>query len=280
VRHQPGVAALAHRGPSDVVVERERELAIVGEALGEAAHGRSALVVIEGPAGIGKTRLLAEGRHFAHATGARVLVARAGELEGELAFGVVRQLFAHAGGADDLESVGSTAAAASEVLSGPPPGADDPASRDVSFAMLHSLYGLTVTLAAESSLVIAVDDRHWCDEPSLRFLNYLVRRLEGLAVVVLCTVRPRDRQARGPLVGEIVGDPLARSARPKPLSNEATARLVSEGLGERADGTFSTACHTATDGNPLLLRELISTLQIEGVTPDRGHVSGGPSDRL
>jgi hypothetical protein len=86
-------------------------------------------------------------------------------------------------------------------------------------------------------------------------------------------VRPRDPLARVPLVSEIVGDALARSIRPTPLSTEATARLVSEGLGESADKAFSTACHTATDGNPLLLRELISTLQIEGVAPDRGHIS-------
>jgi predicted ATPase len=139
--------------------------------------------------------------------------------------------------------------------------------------MLHSLYWLTVTLAADSALVVAVDDLHWCDGPSLLFLNYLVRRLDGLGLAVLCTVRPRERRARAPLVSEIVGDPLTRLVRPSPLSSEATARLVSEGLGGTADETFSTACHTATGGNPLLLRELISTLQIEGVTPDADHVS-------
>ncbi|MFZ0385149.1 MAG: AAA family ATPase, partial [Solirubrobacteraceae bacterium] len=264
---------LADRDPRGLLVERERELTIVEEALGEAARGRSALVVIEGPAGIGKSRLLAEGRHFAHVAGARVILARASELEGELSFGVVRQLFERAQGAAGFEPFGSATAAAEELLRGPPHGDGEPASTDVSFAMLHSLYWLTVALAAESPLVIAVDDLHWCDKPSLRFLNYLVRRLEGLAVAVLCTVRPRERRARAPLVSEIVGDPRATSVRPKPLSNEATARLVSEGLGESADEAFSTACHAATDGNPLLLRELISTLHVEGVPPDRGHVS-------
>jgi DNA-binding CsgD family transcriptional regulator len=143
----------------------------------------------------------------------------------------------------------------------------------VSFAILHSLYWLTVTLAADSPLMIAVDDLHWCDEPSLRFLSYLVHRLEGLGVALLCTVRPRERQARTPLVSGIVADPAARLVRPGPLSIEATARLVSEGLGGSADEMFATACHTSTSGNPLLLKELIGMMQIEGVLPDSGQVS-------
>jgi DNA-binding CsgD family transcriptional regulator len=259
--------------PDGLLVEREHDLSIVRDAVAEVAGGRSALVVIEGPAGIGKTRLLAEGGRLARETGIRVLSARASELEGELAFGVVRQLFE---GALDAAGVGlsngAPAAVAAELLRGPPR-ADATALQDASFAILHSLYWLTVALAEESPLVLAVDDLHWCDEPSLRFLNYLIRRTEGIAVAVLCSVRPRERRARGSLVAEIVGDPLARSVRPRPLSQEATSRLIGEGLDAVADETFSTACHTATGGNPLLLKELIRTMQIEGVTPDSEHVS-------
>ncbi len=230
-------------------------------------------MVLEGPAGIGKTRLLTEGRRLAREAGVRVLVARASELEGELAFGVVRQLFEPAIKAEGFEPLEKSAAAARELLGAPPRAAGEIGSRDASFAMLHAFYWLTVTLAADSPLVVAVDDLHWCDEPSLRFLNYLVRRLEGLGVAVLCTVRPRDRRARATLVSEIVGDPSATLVRPGPLSQEATTRWVSEGLGGTAEEAFSTACHTATGGNPLLLKELISTMQIEGVTPDSGHVA-------
>ena len=270
---QTAAARLAGREPAGVLVERDRDLAIVEEAVAEAARGRSAVVVIEGPAGIGKSRLVAEGRRFAQEAGVRVLAARASELEGELAFGVVRQLFEGAFDAGGVELLGSDAEPAGEVPSSPLSAADPAGAKDVSFAILHSLYWFTVTLAADSPLAIAVDDLHWCDAPSLRFLNYLVRRLEGLGIAVLCTVRPRERRARTPLVTEIVGDPLATSVRPKPLSSAATTRLVTQALGETADETFSTACHAATGGNPLLLMELISTLQIEGVTPDSGHVA-------
>jgi DNA-binding NarL/FixJ family response regulator len=255
-----------------LLVERERDLAVIHEAVGAAARGGSQLVVIEGPAGIGKTRLLTEGRRLAHNAGVQVLAARSSELEVTLAFGVVRQLFEEAHDAERVGLSESPAAAAGEVLGGPPR-ADAGATTDVSFATLHSLYWLAARLAADAPLLIGVDDIHWCDQPSLRFLNYLIRRLEGLSVSVLCTVRPRERGARSSLVTELGGDPLATVIRPRPLSNAATAQLVDAGLGRNADDTFSTACHTATGGNPLLLRELISTMQIEGVTPDSGHVS-------
>ena len=45
--------------------------------------------------------------------------------------------------------------------------------------MLHGLYWLTLNVGAERPLLPAVDDLHWCDRPSLRFLAYLVPRLEG-----------------------------------------------------------------------------------------------------
>jgi DNA-binding CsgD family transcriptional regulator len=255
------------------LVEREQDLATLREALADAARGRPGLVVIEGPAGIGKSRLLAEARRLARDTEVRALAARGSELENDLAFGVVRQLFEGAVATDGAEPLAGAIAAVGEVLSAPPRTEGGVGSRDASFAMLHSLYALTVKLAADSPLVVAVDDVHWCDEPSLRFLNYLVRRLDGIGVTVICTVRPRARLARAPLVTEIVGDPLAVLIRPGPLSNAATARLVSEGLGEGADETFSAACHTASGGNPLLLRELISTLQMEGVAPRSAEVA-------
>src|SRR5580765_7347039 len=75
------------------LLEREAELAALEAMLGAARAGDGRLVVVEGSAGIGKTRLLAEARALAQAGELDVLSARGGELEGEFAFGVVRQLF-------------------------------------------------------------------------------------------------------------------------------------------------------------------------------------------
>src|SRR6185436_10195766 len=75
------------------LLERSDELARIESALAEARAGRGTFVVIEGPAGIGKTALLAAGRTAAADCGMRVLRSRGTELEREFAFGVVRQLF-------------------------------------------------------------------------------------------------------------------------------------------------------------------------------------------
>ena len=76
-----------------LLLEREAELAALEAMLGAAQSGDGRLVVVEGSAGIGKTRLLAEARALAAAAEFEVLTARGGELEGEFAFGIVRQLF-------------------------------------------------------------------------------------------------------------------------------------------------------------------------------------------
>src|SRR6266536_3511754 len=75
------------------MLEREAELAVLAAMLDAANAGEGRLVVVEGIAGIGKTRLLAEARALAEAAEFDVLTARGGELEGEFAFGIVRQLF-------------------------------------------------------------------------------------------------------------------------------------------------------------------------------------------
>lgn len=269
---ETGTVPLAGSPAQPSLLERERELSTLREAIAGVAEGRPGLIAIEGPAGIGKTRLLAEGGRLARDAGARVLAARGGELEQELAFGVVRQLFEQELITADSPSLGGAVGPAREILDRAARTEGD-GTEDASFAILHALYWLTVNLAAGAPLVLAVDDVHWCDEPSLRFFGYLVRRLEGLSVTLIFTLRPREGRGQIALLAELVDDPLAVSLHPSPLSFEATQRLVSERLFRDAHEAFATACHTATGGNPLLLVQLLKTLDAEGVRPDEGHVS-------
>jgi energy-coupling factor transporter ATP-binding protein EcfA2 len=83
------------QGAADVapLLEREREVAAIERLLEHAAAARGQLVAIEGPAGIGKTTLLAAAATLARERGATVLAARGSPLERAFAFGVVRGLF-------------------------------------------------------------------------------------------------------------------------------------------------------------------------------------------
>src|SRR6478609_43344 len=77
----------------ETLVEREVQLAEIAELIGRAAAGGSGVMVVEGPAGVGKTRLLEAVEELAGAAPVRVLRARGGELERSFPFGIVGQLF-------------------------------------------------------------------------------------------------------------------------------------------------------------------------------------------
>src|SRR5918998_2415194 len=81
------------RADVGVLLERDEELGALRDALAAAAAGISRVTLIEGPAGIGKSRLMGQARDAARRRGFRVLAARGSDLERGLAFGVVRQLF-------------------------------------------------------------------------------------------------------------------------------------------------------------------------------------------
>ena len=110
----------------------------------------------------------------------------------------------------------------------------------------------------------------WCDGASLRFLAYLVKRIEGLPVLVAMTVRTGERQPTDALLAELLLEPSATVLRPQPLSAAAAATLVRDRL-SGADDAFVETCHRTTSGNPLLLRQLVRALESEGVPPDVVH---------
>jgi DNA-binding CsgD family transcriptional regulator len=251
----------------DSLIERAHEVTTLRELIQAAAGGEAKLAVVEGPAGIGKSRLLAVLRTDADAAGMRVLSARGTDLERAFPFGVVRQLFEPVlATPEDRERRYSGAAAAAAAVFGAP-GLDEPAE-DASFAALHGLYWLALNLAAERPLALAVDDVQWSDVPSLRFLAYLVRRLEGQPIMVTTGLRTAEPGTDTVLIGEIVRDPQAVSIRPSPLSEDAVAELARARLGSDPAPQFVTACHAVTDGNPLLLHELLKTLEAERVEPE------------
>ena len=235
-----------------------------------AAAGRGRLAVIGGPAGIGKSGLLADLRARA-GDALHVLPARASELEREFGFGVVRQLFEGlvADPARGPAALAGAAAPAAAVFDAPDAGEGEGLA---SFAALHGLFWLSANLAGQRPLLLAVDDLHWCDRPSLRFLAYLARRLEGLPILIAATVRSGEPGTDPTLLAEVVHDPGALTLLPGPLSEAGAAALVRARLGAVADDAFCAACHDATGGNPLLLRQLLRALEAEGVVPDAGQI--------
>jgi DNA-binding CsgD family transcriptional regulator len=253
-----------------LLVERDEHLARFAAATADALRGDGSLIVIEGPPGIGKTGLLGACHAHAAAAGLTVLSARSRELERDFTLGVVRQLLERT-----LHEAGDDARG--RLLAGPAahglaailpdgPGERHTTPGDSDFAAMHSLYWLAANLAAEGPLMLAVDDAHWADGASLRFLTYLANRLAGLPVVVVCCTRPRLGESSAAALDELAAGAAAVLTLGV-LTPDGTARIVARRLGA-VSAAFGTACHESSGGNPFLLHELLSALIADGVGGD------------
>ncbi len=232
-------------------------------------------MVVEGAAGMGKSRLLDEARARASDLGFRVLVARATELEQGFPFGVVRQLFERtllaADGAERESWLSGAAALAADVLVGAPsPASEAPApstdSSDPGYALHHGLYWLASNLAADSPLTLVVDDLQWCDAPSVRTLAFIARRLEGLPLSLVLATRLLD-PALAPEAASLLGDPAAEVLSLPPLTKAAIGAMVGARLGSRPEDQFVSACLEVTGGNPFLVGELLDEAAARGLAP-------------
>lgn len=249
------------------LVERELELETVERLLADARAGSGGALVVEGPAGIGKSSLLAAAR-TAGAPDLRILSARGGELERELPFGIVRQLLEAVVATDRAERevlLTGAAALAEPVLSE----SDPETESEASFSALHGLYWLMVNLAGLQPVLVTVDDAQWADVASLRWLLYLARRLAGVPLALVLATRPAGPGPVQELHDDLLVIPEIAVLQPEGLSEQAIAMLASRSLAADPDPEFVTACRLATGGNPFLLLELFGELARRGIAPSR-----------
>jgi DNA-binding CsgD family transcriptional regulator len=249
------------------LVERELELEKVERLLAGARAGSGGGLVFEGPAGIGKSSLLAATRTAAGEE-LRVLSARGGELERELPFGIVRQLLEPVVVANDAEEREALLAGAA-ALAKPVFAVDPEAGAEPSFSSLHGLYWLTINLADVQPLLVAVDDTHLADVASLRWLVYLARRLAGVPLALVLATRAAEPGPVQELLDELLVIPEVEVLQPGGLSEQAIAVLAAQLLSAEPDPSFVAACGRATGGNPFLLLELIGELKRRGIAPSR-----------
>lgn len=248
-----------------MLVEREPELGAIEDALAAAGSRHGSTLLLEGPAGIGKTSLLDAARERAGGRAMRVLAAGGGELEQELAFSAVRQLLEPAlrslPPTERDEALAGAASLARPVFDiGQAPGADPAAVNGV----VHGLYWVCSNLADTAPLLLMVDDLHLIDESSLRFLVHLARRLADLPVLLVLAGRPVPPEH---LVARALAGVRPRRLGLAPLSTPAVGTLVREILSGDADDRFCQACAVASGGNPFLLTEALRSLRAENVRP-------------
>ena len=255
----------------DALLERDLERNQLERLVERLSTGFGTTVVIEGPAGVGKTRLLEAAGAIARRASLSVSWACPSELERDLGWGVVRDLFEarlQRLSSPARETVLTGAARLALPVLGASGAVALPAGADGLAAALHGLYWLTANLAELGGLVFLVDDAHWADEPSGRWLAYMAARVAELPVALVVAARPAEPGGTHGIIEALSrGAAGATVLRPSPLSEQATTTLVREMLGARAESRFCEACFRATRGNPFMIAELLGELGRAGVLP-------------
>ena len=132
------------------------------------------------------------------------------------------------------------------------------------FRVLHGLHWLVANIATQRPALLIIDDVQWADEASLRFLAFLVRRVESLRAVVLVASRLQvDGGDQSPL-WQARTDPAMDVLQPLPLDEAGVASFLAV-RDPAVDQAFVAACHRASGGNPFLLGQLVTALRTERV---------------
>ncbi len=278
-QEQAGASSRRHVrsvGRHERLVEREDELFAIDRALGASLRGKGGVVVIEAPAGKGKTRLLAAAGDRARQLSIQVLGAQGTELEQEFPYGVAVQLFEPLWVSSDPDTrvrlSAGPALAAAELLEhgGPAPGAS---AETEAFSAAHGLTWLARNLTGLDGgerprvLLMLVDDAHWADRASLRFLAYLGSRISELPIVLVMSVRTGEPSLDQRALTSLRDAPDTTVLQPPALSAYGVAEIVHAQF-PGADPAFVRACLLATAGNPFLLGRLLDQVRQDRLTPD------------
>jgi DNA-binding CsgD family transcriptional regulator/tetratricopeptide (TPR) repeat protein len=250
---------------------RQTEIAALSEALDRVASGRYATVLIDGEAGIGKTRLLATALEDARGRGMQVAAARAVELEQTRPFGLLAEALGCTRSSRDPRR-----AAIAELLAAgvgdrtPITVTSDPGLR---FRAVDALTDLAEEIALTGPLVIGADDLQWADPSSLLTLAALSRRLAYLPVAIIGCLRPSPQVAELDGLAGLLLEAGGRLLTLRSLADAAVTELVAEAVAA-APGPGLLARISGAGGNPLFITELVGALLQEGAI----ETSGGQAE--
>jgi DNA-binding CsgD family transcriptional regulator len=237
---------------------RDTELALIRAEFERLSDGGAeAVVVIEGAAGMGKSRLLAEVATIARSLGIRV--GRSAADPSETAVELATLLAALFDGTDPLLDPGELTTLHAR-----------PEQR---FWLLHDLQQLLERAALEAPLLISIDDSHWADSGTIAALRTLPVRLMGLPIAWVIALRP-PREAT-PLVYalEQLKREGARSIALGPLNDDAVVQLAADILAAQPGQSILRQLAEA-GGSPFLVSETLLGLQEE----DRVRVVDGRAE--
>lgn len=271
--NRSSITVVGMPAPTPRLRGRETETGVLREALDRVAGGGLAIVLVEGEAGIGKTRLLEQALASAAARGMQVAAGRAEELEQARPFGLMAGAFGCVPGSADPRR-----AAIAGLLSGPGGrGSGGPVTvtsdPGLQFRVVDAFGDLVEALALSGPVVVGADDLQWADPSSLVTLAAMGRRVADLPVGIIGCFRPVPRAAELDGAVRALQAAGARHLALPPLGAEAVGELVSE-MVSAEPGPGLLAGISGAAGNPLFVTELLAALGQEGAI----QVTGGRAE--
>ncbi len=265
-RELPPAARVTGEAP---LVGREVEMRTLLQALDEARAGRGHLVVISGEAGVGKTRLVVELRNAAHALGWRLLAGQCHRTEQVLPFRPLIEALREARLSGDGELVATLPPAVQADLRrlfpelGPVEAGVDQGPAALTF-LFEALLALLNRAAQPEPLVLALEDVHWADEMTLRWLAFASRRLRGSRIVMAVTMRDEeleDAPDLGAALREVELEPTVLRLALGALSEGETRELIlalsrARDHGDRPADAVARVWQTS-EGNPFVIVEAV-----------------------
>ena len=261
--------------PSGQLVGRERELERLRRILGVTASGSTATVLIEGEAGIGKTRLLEGLIEFARPAGTTVVRGEGHPLERTRPFGVLIDALGLRRASPDPRRAALGRLLIGEVSSE----AGQFAVNQLQFRAIEEIIDVIEVASDGGPVLIVLDDLHWADSSTLLAFRWMVRELTEVPVMLVAALRPSPR---GPELAVLVDDCLSGGAELielEPLDVDEVAALVRAELGVPAGAGLTAAVGRAA-GNPLWVVETVRTMASRGLLDLSGPMAEAASVEL
>jgi DNA-binding SARP family transcriptional activator len=263
---------------------RQREWDAMTKAWSEIQDGRSRIVMLEGEAGVGKTRLADDFCRWITARAGTVLRGQAFEDALAVPFSPILDLLRAALRVPGVS--GTDPAWLAEVSRILPdvrrqfPTVPAPSAATGGSVLFDAVSEVLLSAALDRPVAIVIDDLHWCDQDSCTMLHHLVRRLGESSILWLCTVTLGGLDRAAPasrLVRALRASPATTTLHLAPLTTDDVWVMIRE-LGRVSAASsgqrFAARVHEVTGGNPFYLIELLKTLLAQGwlvVHPETGE---------
>ena len=262
---------------SKLLVGRSNELKELERALEAARSGVGQCVVVAGEAGIGKSRLIAEGTKRAEESGSIAFVGRCFENDSTFPFAPIIDgllgYISRIGPSPELEHLGPLGAELGRLVpellpklarqTQAPPRDAETQKRLLFEAVSQFLVGLS---RAQPVLVI-LEELHWSDESSLDFISYFSRRVRDRPVLLVGSYRAEDMSPRlATLMSNLERDRGVTSLNLRPLDKDELGEMIRSvfSMERRVRGDFLEEIHRLSDWNPFFVEEILKDLILSG----------------